>query len=111
MAETQVLIVGAAGRSDSRADSANGACLHSHRAQTKLNSASEDERCKPDMEIYSPAGDRGKSSRRRSARSAPMDAFSQPRWRPPLPPPCPSVDEAKAEIAAHNDGRPLERIN
>src|SRR5512134_1977817 len=69
------------------------------------------ERCNArTMEIYRRLGI---SERIRDAglpRSAPMDVFLAMSMSGPslVRLPCPSVAEAKAEIAAHNDGRPLE---
>jgi 2-polyprenyl-6-methoxyphenol hydroxylase-like FAD-dependent oxidoreductase len=69
------------------------------------------ERCNArTMEIYRRLGIAEKIRDAGLPRSAPMDVFlATSMAEPPLAHlACPSVDEAKAEIAAHNDGRPLE---
>jgi 2-polyprenyl-6-methoxyphenol hydroxylase-like FAD-dependent oxidoreductase len=69
------------------------------------------ERCNArTMEIYRRLGIAEKIRDAGLPRSAPMDVFLATSMSgPPLVRlPCPSVGEAKAEIAAHNDGRPLE---
>src|SRR5216683_4232962 len=69
------------------------------------------ERCNArTMEIYRRLGIAEKVRDAGLPRSAPMDVFlATSMAEPPLARlPCPSVEEAKAEIAAHNDGRPLE---
>ena len=62
------------------------------------------------MEIYRRLGIAEKVRDAGLPRSAPMDVFLATSMSgPPLVRlPYPSVAEAKAEIAAHNDGRPLE---
>ncbi len=69
------------------------------------------ERCNArTMEIYRRLGIAEKIRDAGLPRSAPMDVFLATSMSgPPLVRlPYPSVAEAKAEIAAHNDGRPLE---
>src|SRR5260370_12642215 len=62
------------------------------------------------MEIYRRLGIAEKVRDAGLPRSAPMDVFlATSMAEPPIfRLPCLSVAEAKAEIAAHNDGRPLE---
>jgi 2-polyprenyl-6-methoxyphenol hydroxylase-like FAD-dependent oxidoreductase len=62
------------------------------------------------MEIYRRLGIAEKVRDAGLPRSAPMDVFLATSMADPpiFRLPCPSVDEANAEIAAHNDGRPLE---
>jgi len=81
---------------------------------TKLNQLSEDGAlARPDDGDLPPGwGSRKKFATAGLPRSAPMDVFSQPRWPGPRLRAClPLRDEAKADIAAHNDGRPSNRIN
>ena len=69
------------------------------------------ERCNArTMEIYRRLGVGEKIRDAGLPRSAPMDVFLAPSMAGPaiIRLPYPSVAEAKAEIAAHNDGRPLE---
>jgi 2-polyprenyl-6-methoxyphenol hydroxylase-like FAD-dependent oxidoreductase len=62
------------------------------------------------MEIYRRLGIAEKVRDAGLPRSAPMDVFLATSMADPsiFRLPCPSVDEAKAEIATRNDGRPLE---
>jgi 2-polyprenyl-6-methoxyphenol hydroxylase-like FAD-dependent oxidoreductase len=69
------------------------------------------ERCNArTMEIYRRLGVAEKIRDAGLPRTAPMDVFLATSLAEPaiVRLPCPSVAEAKAEIAAHNDGRPLE---
>jgi len=113
MVETQVLIVGAGpvgltlaldlGRRGVR-------CVLIERNDTSIQ-LPKMERCNArTMEIYRRLGVAEIIRDAGLPRSAPMDVFlATSMAEPPIVRlPCPSVAEAKAEIAAHNDGRPLE---
>src|SRR5882762_7961978 len=113
MAETQVLIVGAGpvGLTLALDLGQRGVrCVLIERNETSIQ-LPKMERCNArTMEIYRRLGIAEKVRDAGLPRSAPMDVFLATSMAgPPLARlPCPSVDEAKAEIAAHNDGRPLE---
>jgi len=112
MAETQVLIVGAGpvGLTLALDLGQRGVrCVLIERNETSIQ-LPKMERCNArTMEIYRRLGIAEKVRDAGLPRSAPMDVFSHLDGRAPAARlPCPSVDEAKAEIAAHNDGRPLE---
>jgi 2-polyprenyl-6-methoxyphenol hydroxylase-like FAD-dependent oxidoreductase len=113
MVETQVLIIGAGpvgltlaldlGRRGVR-------CTLIERNLTSIQ-LPKMERCNArTMEIYRRLGVAETIRDAGLPRSAPMDVFlATSMAEPPIVRlPCPSVTEAKAEIAAHNDGRPLE---
>ncbi len=113
MIETQVLIVGAGpvgltlaldlGRRGVR-------CVLIERNLTSIQ-LPKMERCNArTMEIYRRLGVAETIRDAGLPRSAPMDVFlaTSMAESPIVRLPCPSVAEAKAEIAAHNDGRPLE---
>lgn len=113
MAETQVLIVGAGpvgltlaldlGRRGVR-------CILIERNKTSIQ-LPKMERCNArTMEIYRRLGVAEQIRDAGLPRHAPMDVFLARSMAAPaiVRLPYPSVAEAKAEIAAHNDGRPLE---
>jgi 2-polyprenyl-6-methoxyphenol hydroxylase-like FAD-dependent oxidoreductase len=113
MLETQVLIVGAGpvgltlaldlGRRGVR-------CTLIERNDTSIQ-LPKMERCNArTMEIYRRLGVAEIIRDAGLPRSAPMDVFLATSMADPpiVRLPCPSVAEAKTEIAAHNDGRPLE---
>jgi 2-polyprenyl-6-methoxyphenol hydroxylase-like FAD-dependent oxidoreductase len=113
MIETQILIIGAGpvgltlaldlGRRGVR-------CTLIERNETSIQ-LPKMERCNArTMEIYRRLGIAEKIRDAGLPRSAPMDVFLATSMSEPamVRLPYPSVDEAKAEIAAHNDGRPLE---
>jgi 2-polyprenyl-6-methoxyphenol hydroxylase-like FAD-dependent oxidoreductase len=113
MVETQVLIVGAGpvgltlamdlGRRGVR-------CVLIERNETSIQ-LPKMERCNArTMEIYRRLGIAEKIRDAGLPRSAPMDVFLATSMAEPALAhlTCPSVAEAKAEIDAHNDGRPLE---
>src|SRR6266704_4106695 len=113
MVETQVLIVGAGpvGLTLALDLGQRGVrCTLIERNETAIQ-LPKMERCNArTMEIYRRLGVAEKVRDAGLPRSAPMDVFLATSMAgPPLARlPCPSVDEAKADIAAHNDGRPLE---
>src|SRR6266849_2822053 len=113
MVETQVLIVGAGpvGLTLALDLGQRGVrCTLIERNETSIQ-LPKMERCNArTMEIYRRLGIAEKVRDAGLPRNAPMDVFLATSMAgPPLARlPCPSVDEAKAEIAAHNDGRPLE---
>jgi 2-polyprenyl-6-methoxyphenol hydroxylase-like FAD-dependent oxidoreductase len=113
MAETQVLIVGAGpvGLTLALDLGQRGVrCVLIERNDTSLQ-LPKMERCNArTMEIYRRLGIAEKVRDVGLPRNAPMDVFlAISMAEPPLARlACPSVAEAKAEIAAHNDGRPLE---
>src|ERR1700726_2841336 len=113
MVETQVLIVGAGpvGLTLALDLGQRGVrCVLIEHSKTSLR-LPKMERCNGrTMEIYRRLGIAEKVRDAGLPRSAPMDVFLATSMAdPPLARlPCPSVTEAKAEIAAHNDGRPLE---
>jgi 2-polyprenyl-6-methoxyphenol hydroxylase-like FAD-dependent oxidoreductase len=113
MAETQVLIVGAGpvGLTLALDLGQRGVrCILIERNETSIQ-LPKMERCNArTMEIYRRLRIAEKVRDAGLPRSAPMDVFLATSMAgPPLARlPCPSVEEAKAEIAAHNDGRPLE---
>jgi 2-polyprenyl-6-methoxyphenol hydroxylase-like FAD-dependent oxidoreductase len=113
MTETQVLIVGAGpvGLTLALDLGQRGVrCMLIERNETSIQ-LPKMERCNArTMEIYRRLGIAEKVRDAGLPRSAPMDVFLAPSMAEPALArlPCPSVDEAKAEIAAHNDGRPLE---
>ncbi len=111
--DTQVLIVGAGpvgltlaldlGRRGVR-------CILIERNETSIQ-LPKMERCNArTMEIYRRLGIAEKVRDAGLPRTAPMDVFLAMSMAGPsiVRLPCPSVAEAKAEIDAHNDGRPLE---
>ena len=113
MVETQVLIVGAGpvGLTLALDLGQRGVrCVLIERNETSIQ-LPKMERCNArTMEIYRRLGIAEKIRDAGLPRSAPMDVFlATSMAEPPLARlACPSVAEAKAEIAAHNDGRPLE---
>jgi 2-polyprenyl-6-methoxyphenol hydroxylase-like FAD-dependent oxidoreductase len=113
VAETQVLIVGAGpvGLTLALDLGQRGVrCLLIERNETSIQ-LPKMERCNArTMEIYRRLGVAEKVRDAGLPRTAPMDVFLLTSMaEPPLARlACPSVAEAKAEIAAHNDGRPLE---
>lgn len=113
MLATQVLIVGAGpvGLTLALALARWGVrCVLIERNETSIR-LPKMERCNArTMEIYRRLGIAEKIRDAGLPRSAPMDVFLATSMSgPPLVRlPYPSVAEAKAEIAAHNDGRPLE---
>ena len=113
MAETQVLIVGAGpvGLTLALDLGQRGVrCVLIERNETSIQ-LPKMERCNArTMEIYRRLGIAEKVRDAGLPRSAPMDVFLATSMAEPaiVHLPCPSVAEAKAEIAAHNDGRPLE---
>src|SRR3984893_8060236 len=113
MAETQVLIVGAGpvGLTLALDLGQRGVrCILIERNETSIQ-LPKMERCNArTMEIYRRLRIAEKVRDAGLPRNAPMDVFLAPSMAdPPLARlACPSVAEAKAEIAAHNDGRPLE---
>src|SRR6202521_1168646 len=113
MLETQVLIVGAGpvGLTLAMDLGQRGVrCVLIERNETSIQ-LPKMERCNArTMEIYRRLGIAEKVREAGLPRSAPMDVFlAISMAEPPLARlACPSVAEAKAEIAAHNDGRPLE---
>src|SRR6266699_878422 len=113
MAETQVLIVGAGpvGLTLAMDLGQRGVrCTLIERNETSIQ-LPKMERCNArTMEIYRRLGIAEQVRDAGLPRSAPMDVFlASSMADPPLARlACPSVAEAKAEIAAHNDGRPLE---
>jgi 2-polyprenyl-6-methoxyphenol hydroxylase-like FAD-dependent oxidoreductase len=113
MVETQVLIVGAGpvGLTLALDLGQRGVrCVLIERNETPIQ-LPKMERCNArTMEIYRRLGVAEKIRDAGLTRSAPMDVFlaismAEPALAHLV---CPSVAEAKAEIAAHNDGRPLE---
>jgi 2-polyprenyl-6-methoxyphenol hydroxylase-like FAD-dependent oxidoreductase len=113
MVETQVLIVGAGpvGLSLALDLGQRGVrCVLIERNETSIQ-LPKMERCNArTMEIYRRLGVAEKIRDAGLPRSAPMDVFLTASLAEPALAhlPCPSVAEAKAEIATHNDGRPLE---
>src|SRR6266550_5789332 len=113
MAETQVLIVGAGpvGLTLALDLGQRGVrCILIERNETSIQ-LPKMERCNArTMEIYRRLGIAEKVRDAGLPRSAPMDVFLATSMAEPALArlACPSVDDAKAEIAAHNDGRPLE---
>ena len=113
MVETQVLIVGAGpvGLTLALDLGLRGVrCTLIERNETAIQ-LPKMERCNArTMEIYRRLGIAEKVRDAGLPRSAPMDVFLATSMSgPPLVRlPYPSVAEAKTEIAAHNDGRPLE---
>ena len=113
MVETQVLIVGAGpvGLTLALDLGQRGVrCTLIERNETSIQ-LPKMERCNArTMEIYRRLGIAEKIRDAGLPRTAPMDVFLATSMSgPPLVRlPYPSVAEAKAEIAAHNDGRPLE---
>jgi 2-polyprenyl-6-methoxyphenol hydroxylase-like FAD-dependent oxidoreductase len=113
MAETQVLIVGAGpvGLTLALDLGQRGVrCVLIERNETSIQ-LPKMERCNArTMEIYRRLGIAEKVRDAGLPRSAPMDVFLATSMAdlPLARLACPSVAEAKAEIAAHNDGRPLE---
>jgi 2-polyprenyl-6-methoxyphenol hydroxylase-like FAD-dependent oxidoreductase len=113
MPETQVLIVGAGpvGLTLALDLGQRGVrCILIERNETAIQ-LPKMERCNArTMEIYCRLGIAEKVRDAGLPRSAPMDVFlATSMAEPPIVRlPCPSVAEAKAEIEAHNDGRPLE---
>src|SRR3979409_437942 len=115
MAETQVLILGAGPVGLTLAlalhlGQRGVRCILIERNETSIQ-LPKMERCNArTMEIYRRLGIAGKVRDAGRQPTAPRDVFLAPSMAgPPLARlPCPSVDEAKAEIAVHNDGRPLE---
>src|SRR6202163_3377924 len=113
MVETQVLIVGAGpvGLTLALDLGQRGVrCVLIERNETSIQ-LPKMERCNArTMEIYRRLGIAEKVRDAGMPRSAPMDVFlATSMAEPPLARlACPSVAEAKAEIAAHHDGRPLE---
>jgi 2-polyprenyl-6-methoxyphenol hydroxylase-like FAD-dependent oxidoreductase len=113
MAETQVLIVGAGPVGLTLAldlGQRRVRCVLIERNKTSIQ-LPKMERCNArTMEIYRRIGVAEKIRDAGLARSAPMDVFLAISMAEPALAhlACPSVAEAKAEIAAHNDGRPLE---
>src|SRR5712692_9212309 len=113
MAETQVLIVGAGpvGLTLALDLGQRGVrCMLIERNETAFQ-LPKMERCNArTMEIYRRLGIAEKVRDAGLPRGAPMDVFLATSMADPaiVRLPYPSVAEAKAEIAAHNDGRPLE---
>ena len=113
MVETQVLIVGAGpvGLTLALDLGQRGVrCVLIERNETSIQ-LPKMERCNArTMEIYRRLGVAEKIRDAGLPRNAPMDVFLAPSMAEPALAhlPCPSVAEAKAEIAAHKDGRPLE---
>jgi 2-polyprenyl-6-methoxyphenol hydroxylase-like FAD-dependent oxidoreductase len=113
MVETQVLIVGAGpvGLTLALDLGQRGVrCTLIERNESSIQ-LPKMERCNArTMEIYRRLGIAEKVRDAGLPRTAPMDVFLAPSMSgPPIVRlPYPSVAEAKAEIAAHNDGRPLE---
>jgi 2-polyprenyl-6-methoxyphenol hydroxylase-like FAD-dependent oxidoreductase len=113
MVETQVLIVGAGpvGLTLALDLGQRGVrCVLIERNETSIQ-LPKMERCNArTMEIYRRLGVAEKIRDAGLPRRAPMDVFLATSMAEPaiVRLPCPSVAEAKAEIAAHNDGRPLE---
>jgi 2-polyprenyl-6-methoxyphenol hydroxylase-like FAD-dependent oxidoreductase len=113
MVETQVLIVGAGpvGLTLALDLGQRGVrCVLIERSETSIQ-LPKMERCNArTMEIYRRLGVAEKIRDAGLPRDAPMDVFLAISMAEPaiVRLPCPSVAEAKAEIAAHNDGRPLE---
>ena len=113
MVETQVLIVGAGpvGLTLALDLGQRGVrCVLIERNERSIQ-LPKMERCNArTMEIYRRLGIAEKIRDAGLPRSAPMDVFLATSMAEPaiVRLPCPSVAEAKAEIAAHNDGRPLE---
>src|SRR3984893_16396305 len=113
MAETQVLIVGAGpvGLTLALDLGQRGVrCVLIERNETSIQ-LPKMERCNArTMEIYRRLGIAEKVRDAGLPRSAPMDVFLATSMAEPALArlACPSVAEAKSEIAAHNDGRPLE---
>jgi 2-polyprenyl-6-methoxyphenol hydroxylase-like FAD-dependent oxidoreductase len=111
--ETQVLIVGAGpvGLTLALDLGQRGVrCVLIERNETAIQ-LPKMERCNVrTMEIYRRLGIAEKVRDAGLPRSAPMDVFLATSMADPpiVRLACPSVAEAKAEIAAHNDGRPLE---
>src|SRR6202790_1140233 len=113
MVETQVLVVGAGpvGLTLALDLGQRGVrCVLIERNETSIQ-LPKMERCNArTMEIYRRLGIAEKIRDAGLPRSAPMDVFLATSMAEPALAhlACPSVAEAKAEIAAHNDGRPLE---
>jgi 2-polyprenyl-6-methoxyphenol hydroxylase-like FAD-dependent oxidoreductase len=113
MVETQVLIVGAGpvGLTLALDLGQRGVrCVLIERNETSIQ-LPKMERCNArTMEIYRRLGVAEKIRDAGLPRDAPMDVFLAASMAEPALAhlACPSVAEAKAEIAAHNDGRPLE---
>jgi 2-polyprenyl-6-methoxyphenol hydroxylase-like FAD-dependent oxidoreductase len=113
MIQTQVLIVGAGPVGLTLAlDLAQRSvhCTLIERNETSIK-LPKMERCNArTMEIYRRLGIADRIRDAGLDRDAPMDVFLTPSLAdaPIVHLPYPSVNEAKAEIAAHNDGRPLE---
>ena len=113
MVDTQVLIVGAGpvGLTLALDLGQRGVrCVLIERNETSIQ-LPKMERCNVrTMEIYRRLGIAEKIRDAGLPRTAPMDVFLATSMADPaiVRLPCPSVAEAKAEIAAHNDGRPLE---
>src|ERR1700687_220067 len=113
MVETQVLIVGAGpvGLTLALDLGQRGVrCVLIERNETSIQ-LPKMERCNArTMEIYRRLGIAEKIRDAGLPRSAPMDVFLATSMAEPAIAHlrCPSVDSAKAEIAANNDGRPLE---
>jgi 2-polyprenyl-6-methoxyphenol hydroxylase-like FAD-dependent oxidoreductase len=113
MVETQVLIVGAGpvGLTLALDLGQRGVrCVLIERNETSIQ-LPKMERCNArTMEIYRRLGVAEKIRDAGLPRSAPMDVFLATSMAEPALAhlQCPSVAEAKNEIAAHNDGRPLE---
>jgi 2-polyprenyl-6-methoxyphenol hydroxylase-like FAD-dependent oxidoreductase len=113
MAETQVLIVGAGPVGLTLALDLGQRGVHCaliERNETSIQ-LPKMERCNArTMEIYRRLGIAEKVRDAGLPRSAPMDVFLATSMAEPALArlACPSVDDAKADIAAHNDGRPLE---
>jgi 2-polyprenyl-6-methoxyphenol hydroxylase-like FAD-dependent oxidoreductase len=111
--ETQVLVVGAGpvGLTLALDLGRRGvACMLIERNETSIQ-LPKMERCNArTMEIYRRLGIAEKVRDAGLPRGAPMDVFLATSMADPsiVRLPYPSVAEAKAEIAAHNDGRPLE---
>jgi 2-polyprenyl-6-methoxyphenol hydroxylase-like FAD-dependent oxidoreductase len=113
MAETQVLIVGAGPVGLTLALDLGQRGVRCTLIERNENSIQlpKMERCNArTMEIYRRLGIAEKIRDAGLPRSAPMDVFLATSMAEPaiVRLPYPSVAEAKAEIAAHNDGRPLE---
>src|SRR5579872_283645 len=113
MVETQVLIVGAGpvGLTLALDLGQRGVrCVLIERNETSIE-LPKMERCNArTMEIYRRLGVAEKIRDAGLPRDAPMDVFLATSMAEPaiVRLPCPSAAEAKTEIAAHNDGRPLE---